>query len=94
MVMRILKKTIVESQRNWDSQLKFALVTPKRSTGKSPFELVYGKATIFLIQLAMLVAKILQDVEEEPNSPTRRINQLVEHQENREQVNHRLINYQ
>jgi len=74
--------------------LRFALwanrVTPKRSIGKYPFELVYGKSTIFPIKLAMSVAKILQDVEEEPISQNQRINQLVELQES----NHKLINDQ
>lgn len=87
-VVRVLMKTITENQRNWDSQLKFSLwanrVTPKRSTGKSPFELVYGKATIFPIQLAMPIVNLLQDVEEELNAATRRINQLVEFHESRE----------
>jgi len=59
-------------------------VTPKHSTGKSPFELVYGKVSVFPIQLAMPMAKLLQEVEEEPSALTRRINQLVEIHENRE----------
>ena len=49
--MRILKKTIVENQKNWDTKLKFSpwasRVTPRRSTDKSPFELVYGMTTLF-----------------------------------------------
>jgi len=65
--VRVLEKTIAESQRNWDSQLKFALwenrVTPKRSTRKSPFELVYWKDVVFPIQLVIPVAKILQEGE-------------------------------
>ena len=45
-LVRILKKTINENQKNWDSRLVFALwavrMTTRRSTGKSPYELVYG----------------------------------------------------
>ena len=45
-LMKILKKTIAENQRDWDSKVKLALwaarVTSRRSIGKSPFELVYG----------------------------------------------------
>ena len=45
-LVRALKKTINENQKNWDSQLKFALwanrITNKRATGKYPYELVYG----------------------------------------------------
>eukprot|EP00253_Pinus_taeda_P011608 PITA_11608 len=97
-VVRILKKIIAKNKSNWDSQLKFALwadrVTPKRSTGVSPFELVYGKAIVFPVQLAMSVAKLLQEAEEEPSALTRRIHQLVELQESREHVEARLYDYQ
>ena len=98
-VVRVLKKTITENQTNRDSQLKFSVwakhVTPKRSIWKSPFELLYGNlAVVFPIQLAMLVAKLLQETEEEPNVLTRRINQLVELHENKEQVGTQLLNYQ
>jgi len=44
-LMKILKKTIAENQRDWDAKLNFSLwaarVTTRRSIGKSPFELVY-----------------------------------------------------
>lgn len=42
----------------------------------------------------MPVAKILQYIEEDSNALTRRINQLEEIQESREQVNQNLIIYQ
>ena len=46
-LIRILKKTVIEDQRNWNSALPNALwedrVTPKNSLGFSPFTLVYGK---------------------------------------------------
>ena len=80
-----MKKAINENQKNWDSQLKFALwanqITSKRSTGKSPYELVYGRAAVFSIQLALPVARFMQDCQEEPNDLTKRINQLVELEE-------------
>ena len=73
-LVRALKKTINESQKNWDSQLNFALwanrITNKRSTGKSPYELVYGRAVVFPIQLALPVARFLQDNQEAPNDLT------------------------
>jgi len=53
-------------------------LTTKRFTGKSSFELVYRITTLFPNLLAMPIAKLIQDVEEEPNPPTRRIKQLVE----------------
>ena len=69
--MRNLKKTINENQKNWDSQLKFALwanrITSKRSTGKSPYELVYGRAAVFPVQLALPVARFVQENQEEPD---------------------------
>eukprot|EP00253_Pinus_taeda_P002558 PITA_02558 len=67
-------------------------VVPKRSTGKSPFELVYDKAA--MIQLAMSVERLLQEAEEESSALTRRINPMVELHENKEQVGTKLSNYQ
>ena len=50
-LVRALNKAINENQKNWDTQLKFALwanrITSKRATGKSPYELVYGRAVVF-----------------------------------------------
>ena len=62
-LVRALKKAINENQNNWDSQLKFAIwenrITSKRSTGKSPYELVYGRAVVFPIQLALPMARFM-----------------------------------
>ena len=64
-LVRASKNTINEIQKNWDSQLKFALwanrITSKRATGKSPYELVYGRATMFPVQLALPVARFIQE---------------------------------
>ena len=96
--MRALKKTISENQKNWDSQLKFALwanrLTSKRATGKSPCELLYGRAAMFPVQLALPVARFMQESQEELYDMVRRINQLVELEEARNQVNQRLTEYQ
>jgi hypothetical protein len=44
-LIRIIKRTIGENKRAWDSSLMYALwvdrVTKKQSNGKAPFELVY-----------------------------------------------------
>ena len=97
-LVRALKKDINENQKNWDSQLKFSLwanrITNKRATGKSPYELVYGRAAVFPIQLALPVARFMQEIQEEPNDMIRRINQLVELEETRNQENQRLTEYQ
>ena len=96
--MRALKKTISENQKNWDSQLKFALwanrITSKRATGKSPYELVYGRAAVFPVQLALPVARFMQENQEESDDMVSRINQLVELEETCDQVNQRLAEYQ
>jgi hypothetical protein len=61
-------------------------VTTKRSLGISPFQLVYGTEVVFPSQLALPVAKFFQDYQGEPDNMTRRIHQLVEAQQTREQV--------
>ena len=44
--MTILKKTIGNNKKSWDSKIKYALwvdrITKKSATRKNPFELVYG----------------------------------------------------
>ena len=70
------------------------IITNKQSIGKSSYELVYDKAIVFPIQLALPVARFIQDSQEEPNDLTRRINQLVELEETRSQVNDHLAEYQ
>jgi hypothetical protein len=46
-LIQILKKTIDQNQKNWHLKLTDALwasrLTPKGSTGISPYTLVYGK---------------------------------------------------
>ena len=78
------------NQKSWDSKLKFALwadrVTDKRSIGTSPFKLVYGTEAIFPIQLILPVAKFFQEEQDEPNDMVRRMLDLVELQQVREQV--------
>ena len=78
--------------------MRFALwenrITSKRATGKSPYELVYGRAAVFPLKLALPVARFMQENQEEPDDMIRRINQLVELEQTRNQVNERLIEYQ
>jgi hypothetical protein len=65
----------------WDDR-----VTNKKSIGTSPFKLVYGTEAIFPVQLALPVAKFLQEIDSEPSDLTRRIHNLVELQQDREQL--------
>jgi transposase InsO family protein len=45
-IMNIMKKIVGENKKSWDGKIKYALwedrTTVKTSTGKTPFELVYG----------------------------------------------------
>ena len=58
----------------------------KRSIGTSLFKLVYGNEAIFPIQLILPVAKFFQEEEDEPNDMVRRMMELVELHQIREQV--------
>eukprot|EP00253_Pinus_taeda_P021259 PITA_21259 len=75
---------------NWDLKLKYALwadkVTIKRSTGNSPFKLVYGIEAVFPIQLTLPVAKFLQTEQNEEEDMAKRITDLPEVHQIREQL--------
>jgi hypothetical protein len=79
-----------DNKRAWDSKLKFSLwderVTMKKSLGTSPFQLVYGAEAVFPTQLALPMAKFFQDYEGETDHMIRRIHQIVEVQQIREQM--------
>jgi hypothetical protein len=87
-----------DNKKVWHSRLKFALwanqVTTKRSIGVSPFQLVYGVEAIFPSHLAIPVEKFIQDHQEEPDDMIRRIHQLVEVQQAREQTVDRVQDHQ
>jgi hypothetical protein len=97
-LIRIIKRLLEDNKKAWNSKLKFALwadrVTTKRSIGTSPFQLVYGAEAVFPSQLAIPVAKFFQDYQEEPNDMIRRIHQMVEVQQVREQVMERIQDHQ
>ena len=61
-------------------------MTDKRSIGASPFKLVYGTEAIFPIQLILPVAKFFQEEQDDPNDMVRRMLDLVELQQVREQL--------
>jgi hypothetical protein len=60
----------------------------------SPFQMVYGTDVVLPINLALPVMKLWKDSKEEPNDITRRINQLIEVQQNRAEVDEKLQKYQ
>ena len=62
--MTIIKKTVGDNKKAWDSKIMFALwtgrITKKSSTGRSPFELVYGLDVTLPIHLKLPVYPLLQ----------------------------------
>jgi hypothetical protein len=89
-LVNIIKKLLEDNKKAWDSKMKFSLwddrVTTKRSLGISPFQLVYGIEAIFPTHLAFPVENFLQDQQGEPDDMVRRMHQLVEVQQTREQL--------
>jgi hypothetical protein len=89
-LINIIKKMLSQNKKAWDSHLKYVVwedrVSIKRSIGTSPFQLVYGLEAIFPIQLILPMMKLLQDEEAESDDMQRRINQLIEVQHVRDQV--------
>ena len=61
-------------------------LTTKKSIGKSPYQLVYGIDAVFPSSLGVLVMKIIQEFQVEPNDIQRRINQTIHLQQTREEV--------
>jgi hypothetical protein len=97
-LITIIKKVLTENKKAWHVHLKYALwanrIGTKRSIGMSPFQMVYGTDVVLPINLALPVMKLWQDSKEEPNDITRRINQMIEVQQNRAEVDEKLQKYQ
>ena len=66
----------------------------KKYIGMSPFQLVYGIDVVLPINLSLHVMKLWQDANEEPNDVMRRMNQIIEVQQNRVEVDDNLQKYQ
>jgi hypothetical protein len=92
--MTIIKKVLTENKKYWHIHLKYSLwerrIGTKKSIGMSPFQLVYGTDVIPPINLSLPVMKLWKDVNEELNDLTRRINQIIEVQQNRVEVDDKL----
>jgi len=97
-LINIIKKVLDENKRSWHVHLKYALWANRIGTKKyiriSPFQMAYGTYAVLAINLALPVMKLWQDQKEEPNHVTRRINQLIEVQQHRVEVDERLQKYQ
>eukprot|EP00253_Pinus_taeda_P022144 PITA_22144 len=89
-LINIIKKLLEENKKNWHKKFTNALwadiLTTKKSIGTSPYELVYGLEAVFPSSLRILVMKLLQEAQVEPNDIQRRINQTIHLQQNREEV--------
>jgi hypothetical protein len=79
-----------ENKKSWHNKLVHALwadrLTTKRSIGMSPYQLVYGTDVVFPTSLGVPIMKLLQEVQVEPNDIQRRINQMIQLQQSREEV--------
>jgi hypothetical protein len=97
-LINIIMKVLNENKRSWHIHLKYALwenqIGTKKSIGISPFQMVYGTDVVLPINLALPIMKLWKYEKEEPNHITRRINQLIELQQNRVAVDERLQKYQ
>jgi hypothetical protein len=97
-LINIIKKVLNENKRSWHVHLKYALwenrIGTKKTIGISPFQMVYGTGVVLPINLALPLMKLWQDEKEEPNHITRRINQLIEVQQHRVEVDEILQKYQ
>jgi hypothetical protein len=85
--MNILKKVVEENKKSWDSKLKYAVwadrIMTKTSTGKTPFELVYGLEAKLPVNIQIPVLRFVQQYDTDAEAIQGRINQLVELDETR-----------
>ena len=60
----------------------------------SPFQIIYGIDVVLPINLSFPMMKLWKYTKEDPNDVTRRINQIIEVQQNRAEVDDKLQKYQ
>ena len=73
----------------WDDRINV-----KKSIGTSPFQLVYGSEVIFPSSLSLSVMKFMHEEETEIHLTQRRMYQLIELQQQREQLFDRTQKFQ
>jgi hypothetical protein len=85
--MKIVKKTMSDSEKNWDIKIKYALwedhIMTKTSSGKILFELMYGMEARLFVSLQILVLHLMQHFIAGQEYLQGRIDQLVELDESR-----------
>ena len=81
-LVRIIKNLLEDNKKAWHTKLKYVLwadrINTKRAIDMSPFQLVYGTEVIFPASLGIPVMKLLRDPLDESNPIQRRINQIIE----------------
>jgi hypothetical protein len=86
-LIRIIRGTIGENKRAWDNSLKYALwvdkVTKKQSTGKAPFELVYGDDVVLPVNLMIPVHKLIREFATDEEALHGRFDDVVQFEEDR-----------
>lgn len=86
-LIRIIKKLLEDNKKAWHTKLKFALledmISTKRSIDTTRFQLVYNVDATFLVSIGIPVMRCLQELGEKLNHLQRRINQLIEVQEDK-----------
>jgi hypothetical protein len=97
-LMNIIKKVLTENKKPWHVHLKYALwanrINTKKSIGMSPFQMVYGTDVVLPINITLPMINLWQYAKEEPNDVMRRINQIIEVQQNMAEVDDKLQKYQ
>jgi hypothetical protein len=98
-LVRILKKTVVDNQRNWHNLLHNALwvdrVTPKEAIVNSSYFLVYGQEALLPNGLYLTSLQLAQDSSKEPSSVIQqRIDTMLMLEEERETVKSKFLAHQ
>ncbi|KAH9289700.1 hypothetical protein KI387_033817, partial [Taxus chinensis] len=99
-LVTIIRKLVNENQRMWHKSLYDALwedrITPKRSLGMSPFQVLYGTDAKLPISAELPALRLARAIEDETfqNSLEKRIMYLAELKEKRVRVVDRITKHQ
>ena len=90
-LIKIIKRTIDQNQKNWHKSLIFALwadrITEKASIGTSPLNLVYGKEVVIPSNLTLPSLALVQFIEENTSSSIQvRYDQILKLEEDRDKA--------
>jgi transposase InsO family protein len=90
--MTIVKKIVGENKRSWDSKINHASwadrITKKATSGKSPFELVYGLEARLHMHLRLPTYGSIEDLSTKQDAVQNRVNQVIELDEIRRRAYH------